>query len=147
MDEAPARMPFERPHPLRPAPLLRALQETGPIHRIRTAVGDEAWLVTGHAEVLGLLDDDRLGRAHPHPETAARTGDSALFGGPLGDFATEHADHARMRDLLRPHFSPRRIRASTPRIEALAEGLLDDLATRPYPADLHEIVAVPLPLS
>jgi len=45
----------------------------GTVRRVRTAVGDAAWLVTGHAEVRRLLDDDRLGRAHPSPETAART--------------------------------------------------------------------------
>jgi cytochrome P450 len=39
-----------------------------------------------------------------------------VFGGPLGDFATEHADHARMRSLLQPHFSPKRMRALRPRV-------------------------------
>ena len=76
------------------------------IHPVRTPVGDEAWLVTDYAQVRRLLDDDRLGRSHRKPETASRTGESALFGGPLGDFDTEQADHARMRALLQPHFSP-----------------------------------------
>ncbi len=42
----PVQLPFEQPHPLAVAPLLRTLQARGPIHRIRTAVGEEAWLVT-----------------------------------------------------------------------------------------------------
>lgn len=141
-----AQLPFERTHPLRAASRLRALQSEGTVHRVRTAVGDEAWLVTGHAQVRRLLADDRLGRAHPAPETAARTGESALFGGPMGNFDTEHADHARMRSLLQPHFSPRHLRALRPRVEDLAARLLDELAQHGPPADLHAALALPLPI-
>jgi len=142
---APTQLPFEQTHPLQVAPSLRTLRSEGTVHRVRTAVGDEAWLVTGHAEVRRLLADDRLGRAHPAPETAARTGESALFGGPLGNFATEQADHARMRSLLQPHFSPRHMRALRPRVEALTARLLDELAAH-GPPDLHAALALPLPI-
>ena len=141
------QLPFEQPSPMRPAPLLRKLQIAGPIHAIRTAVGHPAWLVTGYEQVRALLDDDRLGRSHPQPETASRTGESALFGGPLGDFETEQADHRRMRSLLQPHFSPRRIRALRARVETLTAGLLDELAKRGMPADLHAALALPLPIA
>ena len=142
---APTQLPFEQTHPLQVAPSLRTLRSEGTVQRVRTAVGDEAWLVTGHAEVRRLLADDRLGRAHPAPETAARTGESALFGGPLGNFATEQADHARMRSLLQPHFSPRHMRALRPRVEALTARLLDELAAH-GPPDLHAALALPLPI-
>ncbi|HEY3263031.1 MAG TPA: cytochrome P450 [Pseudonocardiaceae bacterium] len=141
-----AELPFEQPRLLQPAPALRLLQGRGPIHRIRTAVGDEAWLVTGYDEVRRLLDDDRLGRSHPAPETAARTGESALFGGPLGNYDTEQADHRRMRSLLQPHFSPARMRALRPRIDALTGELLDQLAGCERPADLVAALALPLPI-
>jgi cytochrome P450 len=142
----PLQLPFERAHPLQVAPQLRELQAGGTIHRVRTEVGDPAWLVMHHPDVRRLLDDDRLGRAHPEPETAARTGESALFGGPLGNFDTEHADHARMRALLQPHFTPRHMRALRSRVEALTTQLLDGLAQNGPPADLHERLAVPLPI-
>lgn len=141
-----AQLPFEQADPLQFAPRLRELQDQGTVHRVLTDVGDSAWLVTRHADVRRLLDDDRLGRAHREPETAARTGESALFGGPLGDFTTEHADHQRMRGLLQPHFTPGHMRALRPRIEALATRLLDELAAHGPPADLHAVVAVPLPI-
>ncbi|RJL35471.1 cytochrome P450 [Bailinhaonella thermotolerans] len=144
---SPPSLPFDRPDPLRPDPRLRELQATGPVHRVRTAVGDPAWLVTGYEQVRRLLDDPRLGRSHPAPETAARTGRSALFGGPQGAFDTEHADHTRMRALLRPHFSPKRMRALIPRVEALTTSLLDELEEHGPPADLHAALAVPLPIA
>lgn len=140
-----AQLPFEQAHPLEVAPRLRELQAEGPIHQVRTASGDTAWLVTRHSDVRRLLDDERLGRAHPEPETAARMGESLLFGGPVGNFDTEHADTARMRALLQPHFAPRHMRALAPRVEALTTQLLDELAQHGSPADLHTMLAVPLP--
>ncbi|MFF4621551.1 cytochrome P450 [Nonomuraea jabiensis] len=147
MSSAPVQLPYEQPDPMQPAPLLRELQARGPIHAIRTAVGDPGWQVTGYEEVRGLLDDDRLGRAHREPERASRTGESAMFGGPLGDFDTEQADHRRMRSLLQPHFSPKRMRALRDRVEALTAGLLDELAAAGPPADLHAALALPLPIA
>jgi pentalenolactone synthase len=70
-----------------------------------------------------------------------------LFGGPSGDFETEHTDHARMRSLLQPHFSPKRMRELRPRVEALTATLLDELADQGAPADLNEALALPLPIA
>ncbi|MGH3728477.1 MAG: cytochrome P450 [Micromonosporaceae bacterium] len=140
------QLPFPQTRPLEVPPLLRTLQSDADIHKIRTATGDEAWLVTGYHQVRHLLDDDRLGRSHPDPGNAARSGESALFGGPMGDFDTEKADHARMRGLLQPHFSPGRMWAFRPRVDALTSELLDDLAQQSPPADLHTALALPLPI-
>jgi cytochrome P450 len=140
------QLPFEQAHPLQFAPMLRELQGKGAVHRIRTALGDPAWLVTGHAEVLRLLDDDRLGLAHPTPDTAARMHESALFGGPIPNFSTEHADHARKRALLQPHFTPKHLQALRPRIGILTSRLLDELAVTGSPADLYAAVALALPI-
>ncbi|NRQ39163.1 cytochrome P450 [Nonomuraea sp. NN258] len=141
------QLPYEQPDPMRPAPLLRELQTRTPIHAIRTAVGHPGWQVTGYEQVRALLDDDRLGRAHREPDKASRTGESAMFGGPMGDFDTEQADHRRMRSLLQPHFSPKRMRALRARIETLTAALLDDLAEAGPPADLHAALALPLPIA
>lgn len=143
---ASTQLPIAQPHPLQVPPALRDMQASGSVHRVRTEVGDPAWLVTSRATVRRLLEDGRLGRAHPRPETAARAGESVLFGGPTGNFATEHADHARMRALLQPHFTPKHMRALGPRVEALTTELLTDLADHGPPADLHSALALPLPI-
>lgn len=142
----PTQLPFEQRHPLQVAPLLRTLQSQGSVHEVRTDVGDRAWLVTSYAQVRQLLSDDRLGRSHPNPEQAARCGESVLFGGPMGNFDTERTDHARMRSLLQPHFSPKHMRAMRPRIEMLTSQLLDEIAAQGPPADLHAALALPLPI-
>jgi cytochrome P450 len=51
-----------------------------------------------------------------------------------------------LRTLLQPHFTPKHMRALRPRIEAMAEGLLDELAEQGPPADLHAALALPLPI-
>jgi pentalenolactone synthase len=139
-------LPFEQLALLSIAPLLRALQAERPITRIRTPVGDEAWLVTRHAEVKELLADRRLGRSHPDPEHAPRISDSILFGGPMERYETEQADHAQMRALLTPFFSAKRMQDLRPRVEALVDQFLDALAARTPPVDLHEALSFPLPV-
>jgi cytochrome P450 len=138
------QLPFEQAHPLDVAPVLRQLQKDGVVHRVRPAGSDQTWLVTGHEEVRRRLADDRLGRSHPDPDRAARLGQSVLFGGPIGNYDTEQADNARLRSLLQPHFSPRRMRALRPWVEELTAGLLHDLAARGSPADLHRALALPI---
>lgn len=141
-----AQLPFRQSHPLHSPDDLRALQATGPIHRVLTSVGDEAWLVTGYSLVRRLMDDDRLGRTHRDPANAPRSRTSALFGGPIGDFDSEPADHARMRQLLQPHFGPRHMRTLQPKVEKLCADLLDDMERNGPPADLLASLAQPLPI-
>src|SRR2546429_7458007 len=74
-------MPFEKPSLHAVPPVVQDLQARCPIARVRTLVGDEAWMVTRHAEVKQLYADARLGRSHPDPEHAPRMTDSILFGG------------------------------------------------------------------
>ncbi|MFJ9610761.1 cytochrome P450 [Kitasatospora sp. NPDC101176] len=139
----PAQLPFEQTHLLHVAPGLRTLQSRGAVHRVRTAEGDDAWLVTGHAEVRQLLDDDRLGRSHPDPEIAAQDSGSVLLANLLGDFAT---DHTRLRAVLEPPFAPERMQVLRSHVETLTERLLDELAEQAPSADLRLALALPLPI-
>src|SRR5262245_4785852 len=142
----PPAMPFAQPDLLTISPVVQELQAECPVARIRTLTGDEAWMVTRHAELKRLFGERRLGRSHPDPQHAARISDAILFGGPSDNFATEEADDARMRSLLTPFFSARRMEELRPRVEALADQLLDALAAGTPPADLHEALSFPLPV-
>ncbi|MHA6784319.1 cytochrome P450 [Pseudonocardia saturnea] len=50
-----------------------------------------------------------------------------------------------MRRLLAPWFSARRMELLRPRVQQLVDELLEDLAGRGAPVDLHEVVSFPLP--
>lgn len=145
MTELPT-LPFAKPDLLSLAPKLLELQAEAPIARVRTAMGDEAWLVTRYDDVKTLFNDPRLGRSHPKPDEAARTSASALLGSAAKGFDTEDADHARMRSRLVPRFSARRMRLLQPRVEEMVDDLLGRLLAGDKPADLHESLAFPLPV-
>jgi pentalenolactone synthase len=140
------QLPFTRTDPLGLSPEFAALRSREPIARVRTSTGDHAWLVTGYEEVRALFADERFGRSHPTPETAPRLSNSALVGGPTGDYATEQVVHDHMRRLLAPAFSARRMRALSGRVQKLVDGLLDRMEEQGPPADLHESLSVPLPM-
>lgn len=141
----PPALPFEQPSPFVLPRRFMELHEEGRISRVRTFAGDEAWLVTGYDDVKQLLNDDRLGNSHRDPEHAPRLHRSTLQR-PRDNFATEHEDQARMRALLMPYFSAKRMRALSARVETLTDELLDRLAERTPPADLHAELAGPLPV-
>jgi cytochrome P450 len=114
--------------------------------RVTTPAGDPAWLVTSYGDVKQLLNDPRLGRSHPDPARAPRYTEAAIFGQPLGSPETEHAEHAQMRALLTRSFSAKRMEMLRPRIQELADGLIDDLLELTPPADFHAAVSFPLPV-
>jgi cytochrome P450 len=64
----------------------------------------------------------------------------------MGSVETEHADHSRMRMVMNRSFSHRRMEALRPRVQAIVDELLDGLARRTAPADLHESFSFPLPV-
>lgn len=143
-------LPFERPNILEIAPLYDVLRREAPVAAVTTPAGDPAWLVTRFEEVRDLLGDKRLGRSHPHPEQAARITDGAVQEGPSGTYETEEADHTRMRRLLTPAFSAKRMRQMGEDVQALVDGYLDTLVAAKEVdgvADLHETLAVPLPVA
>ncbi|HKN99253.1 MAG TPA: cytochrome P450, partial [Pseudonocardiaceae bacterium] len=145
MTELPT-LPFDWPDKLTVAPRMRQLQAEAPITRVRMQTGDQAWLVTRYEDVKALFADSRLGRSHPNPEQAPRFSESAILGGPMNDFETEAEEHTRLRNRLVPRFSPRRMRILKPRVESMVDDLLDEMARLDRPADLHDALALPLPV-
>ncbi|MFJ4183686.1 cytochrome P450 [Kitasatospora sp. NPDC089509] len=143
----PKQLPFHRPDPLAVAPEFRALQLSGGIARVRTFAGHPAWLVTRRADVVRMLSDDRFGRAHPDPPSAPVLSATGQFYGPQG------TDHERLEEEFRilrrvtaNSLSVRRVRRLRPRIEALAAHRIDRLVAAGPPADLHALLAEPLPV-
>ncbi|GAA3070890.1 cytochrome P450 [Streptosporangium carneum] len=140
------RLPFDRANPLEVPQAYQALRDREPVARVRTQAGDVAWLISGYEEAREAFADRRLGRAAPNPERASRISSSVLFGGSLGDVETEKANHERMRRLLTPAFSARRMSALGPHVQELVDGLLDHMAEQPRPADLRAELSLPLPV-
>lgn len=144
------KLPLPRPNVLELAPLYEVLRREAPIAPVTTPAGDPAWLVTRYDEVRQLLGDKRFGRSHPEPEKASRISTAAVQDGPTGDFETEEADHARMRRLLTPAFSAKRMRMLGENMEELVDACIDALIARHETTgvvDLNRGLAFPLPVA
>ena len=113
------------------------------------------WLLTSYDDVSLLLrvpglsvEDDNVA-----PDNAMRQLREAL----LGDAAPQETaalsmldrdppDHTRLRKLVSKAFTPRAIQALQPRITALVDGMLDEIAAQGT-VDLVDALAFPLPFS
>jgi cytochrome P450 len=145
------QLPFPRPNPIDLAPLYALLREEAPLTRVRTPAGDLLWLATRYDDARALFSDPRLGRSHPDPDNAAKLSGAAILSGPTGDYAQEQEDSQRLRKLLAPAFSAKRMRALGDHVRDIVEDCLDEMQAAHdrspgEPVDLHAHLAFPLPV-
>ncbi|MBV1949760.1 cytochrome P450 [Streptomyces sp. BV129] len=130
----------------------RALHARGPATPV-DILGLTAWSVSDPALLKALLtspDVSKDPRAHwPAFAETAPTWPLALWVAVTNMFTAYGGDHRRLRRMVAPAFSARRIAALRPVIESIVADLLDDLAERPgdETVDLREHFAYPLPIT
>ncbi|MFJ4091442.1 cytochrome P450 [Kitasatospora sp. NPDC089913] len=131
---------FYRRDGLDPGAALGEVQRGEPVRRVRDfwlhRTGDY-WLVTRHADVRRVLADQETFAMHD-PRRAPILPDELLNMDP--------PEHTRLRHVLTPEFTGKRIRALDPMIDAMVHALIDDMETRGPAADLMDAFALPLPL-
>jgi cytochrome P450 len=145
-------MPFPREGVLKISPLYGELRKETPIAPVITPYGDPAWVIFGYDEAkTAFADGKRFGFfVHHDPKNAARLSQAALHSFPLGGIDFE-AESARMRKLLAPSFTPRRLRLMGEWMQKLTDECLDDMeaahAENPgQPVNFHEMIGFGLPV-
>jgi cytochrome P450 len=135
-----------------PYPLYRTLRQASPVLRLPVPnhAGAGVWLLLRHAEVQAVLRGagfsvDRR-RADVVRENAERLPLELLgeAGGLRSMLIMDAPDHTRVRGLVAKAFTPRRVAALRPRIEAIVDELLAQVQSRGR-MDLIEDFAAPLP--
>jgi cytochrome P450 len=109
--------------------------------------GNTVWLVTRHADVRRVLGDHKT-FSNDFANLLAAGGDDAEDMGlsdPGGLGLKDPPEHTRLRALLAPSFSARRLEALLPRIREVVESRLDELEKAGSPADLVETFATAVP--
>jgi cytochrome P450 len=135
-------MPLRRDG-LDPVPDLARVRDATPVSEMEFPLGINVWLVSGRDEVravLGSTEDYSTDFAN----VARQAGlDAANSPGGLG-FA-DPPDHTRLRKLLTPEFTMRRLARLTPRISEVVDERLARIAAAEGPVDLVEEFALPIP--
>jgi cytochrome P450 len=129
-----------------PVAELRRRREEQPVSRL-DLFGNTVWLVTRHADVRRVLGDHRT-FSNDFANLLAAGGDDAEEMGladPGGLGFRDPPEHTRLRALLAPSFSARRLEALLPRIREVVDSRLDALEKAGSPADLVETCATAVP--
>lgn len=133
-----------------PTPELRAIRENAGVQTVTNAFGMQVYLVTRYADVKTVLSDyARFSNGRPpgfvvpgappvDEEEAARARSGNLLG-------LDPPEHQRLRRMLTPEFTIRRMKRLQPRIVEIVNAQLDLLEAAGSPADLVEHFALPVP--
>src|SRR3990172_7529929 len=149
--QAAPKLPFARADALHTSPMFRELRERGPVVRVTTPTGDPAWLVVAYKEARAAFADRRLGYfVHHDPDSASTVSDAAVHSAPMGGEAFDR-DMARLRKLLVPQFTPKRMRLLDSWIQELTDRCLDDMqrahdAEPDQPVNFHDLLGWRLPV-
>ncbi|QYC45605.1 Cytochrome P450 FAS1 [Nonomuraea coxensis DSM 45129] len=133
-----------------PAPDLAAAREESGVTRVKTAFGADAWLVSRYAYVREVLGDaerfpiarQTIARLPGAPEMTPEQLAKINAGNLLGQ---DPPEHTRLRRMLTPEFTLRRMRRMEPRVKAIIDEHLDAMEAAGPPADLVPSFALPIP--
>ncbi|HET9500895.1 MAG TPA: cytochrome P450 [Marmoricola sp.] len=130
-----------------PTPRLRAAREQEPVQRLASFMGLELWLITGYAEAREVL-----GNVHHSTDIRPYMGSSGdVQTGDIGGLGfTDPPEHTRLRKLLTPEFTMRRLARLKPGIDTIIASQLDEteaaaLASPDGVVDLAQTFAFPVP--
>jgi cytochrome P450 len=134
-----------------PYPTYAELRSTAPVHRATLPDGRGVWLVTRYEDVLAIFKDERFvkdWRKVMTPEQLAQIPAIPEVMKPLSQnmLDTDPPDHTRLRALVSKAFTPRLVERMRPRVQAIADGLLDAVEGKGE-MDLIDDYAFPLPIT
>ena len=134
-----------------PYPFYEMLRSAGPVTWMEGALGVGAWIVTGHAACAAALKNKQLGKEGHRvvpPEKLAlipQEGAEVAEHRKVNMLFRDPPDHTRLRGLVNLAFTPRTVERLRPRVEEIANHLLDAVE-RAGSADLIRAFAFPLPI-
>jgi cytochrome P450 len=128
---------------LDPLPKMAEVRAEGPLYELPLPFGIRAWLVPGYAESREVLTDNT---SYSNDIRHLFSGDGPTTGDDIGGLGfTDPPLHTRLRKIITPEFTMRRLARLQPIITEIVERQLDELAVSGSPADLASVVAFPVP--
>ncbi len=133
-----------------PAPELGEIRTSIGVQEVTLAFGTPAYLVTRHEDIKAVLSDPLrfssrraaenrgIGRIGEDPAEQARISAGSLL-------LADPPEHQRLRQMLTPEFTARRMQRLQPRIAEIVDQHLDAMEQAGPPADLVTAFALPIP--
>src|SRR6476619_4439714 len=133
-----------------PTAELRQIRETEGVRQFTNAFGMQVYLVTRHEDIKAVLSDhERFSNERPPgfavrgaPPSTEEEQATARAGNLLG---LDPPDHSRLRRMLTPEFTIRRMKRLEPRIVEIVDAQLDAMENAGPPVDLVSSFALPIP--
>ncbi|WP_406012664.1 cytochrome P450 [Streptomyces sp. NBC_00984] len=125
-----------------PYPYYEKLRAAGPVHTVRTDEFERVWLVVGYEEARAVLADQRFAKDWRGLPGAPAESDPIF----LNMLELDAPHHTRLRKLVAREFTARRVEALRPRVQQIADELLDAMVPAGR-ADLVDALAFPLPMT
>jgi cytochrome P450 len=133
-----------------PTAELREVRETDGVRTVTNSFGMQVYLVTRHEDIKDVLSDhERFSNARPPgfvvpgaPPISEGEQASARAGNLL---SLDPPEHQRLRRMLTPEFTIRRMKRLEPRIVEIVDAQLDAMENAGPPTDLVENFALPIP--
>ncbi|WP_084338701.1 cytochrome P450 [Actinomadura oligospora] len=138
-------LPLRRDDPLDPPPELALIRQETPISRMTFPDGEEGWLLTRHEDVRAILADGRFSADRITASSPVRRINFRPEERPGLMLTMDPPEHTRLRRLLTPYFTTRRMQALAPRVERIVAEHLDALRAAGPPADLVPAFTLPIP--
>jgi cytochrome P450 len=126
-------------------PLYAALRSEEPLCRVRLPYGEPAWLATRYEDVKVVLGDPRFSRAAAVGRDQPRARPYPAGAGAM--ISLDPPEHSRLRRLVARAFTMRRIESLRPRVQQIADGLVDAMLAEGPPVDLVHAFGLPLPIA
>ncbi|MFC4113104.1 cytochrome P450 family protein [Nonomuraea zeae] len=147
-------LPFPAPGERSSRTVRRLRDEHGPVVPVQLPGGVRAWAVTSYDAINEVLGDDGIlyskdSRNFPALHDGTIPADWPMRQVIEGDhlLTKDGADHRRLRSLVNRAFTPARVNGLAPRIQALADELLDRVAAEGDGVDLVRHFTEPLPVT
>ncbi|MEV5574050.1 cytochrome P450 [Spirillospora sp. NPDC052269] len=141
----PPRLPVRREDPFDPPAELGLIRAETPISRLSFPDGAQGWLLTRHEDVRAVLADDRFSADRVTASSPVRRLTFKPEDRPGLLLTMDPPDHTRLRKLLTPYFTTRRMQGLAPRVEGIVADHLAALRAAGPPADLVPAFTLPIP--
>ncbi|WP_110516476.1 cytochrome P450 family protein [Herpetosiphon llansteffanensis] len=135
-----------------PFPTYAALRTEAPVHRITLPDGRGLWMITRFEDVKAALKDPRFIKNWRKVLTPEEQKLMPVMP-PVVQLLFKHLlaidppDHTRIRGMVHKAFTPQLVEQLRPRIQQIADELLDAMLAGPRSTDLLTAYAFPLPLT